>query len=142
MDNVPVRKLNFGWQFLRGTSQELALSAPAHHILYHGARGPGKTDTQLMRFRRNVGRGYGTAWRGIIFDREYKNLDDLVMKSKRWFYDFQDGAVFLESNSTYKWKWPTGEELLFRVAKSLDDYWAYHGHEYPLIGWNELTKYP
>lgn len=142
MDNVPVRKLNFGWQFLRGTSQELALSAPAHHILYHGARGPGKTDTQLMRFRRNVGRGYGASWRGIIFDREYKNLDDLVMKSKRWFYDFQDGAIFLESNSTYKWKWPTGEELLFRVAKSLDDYWAYHGHEYPFIGWNELTKYP
>lgn len=131
----------FGWQFLRGTSQELALSAPAHHVLYHGARGPGKTDTQLMRFRSRVGLGYGSFWRGIIFDKEYKQLDDLVTKSKRWFNEFNDGAVFLESGSTYKWKWPTGEELLFRQAQRLDDYWTYHGHEYPFIGWNELTKY-
>jgi hypothetical protein len=38
-----------------------------------------------MRFRRNVGVGYGAFWRGVIFDREYKNLDDLVNKSRRWF---------------------------------------------------------
>lgn len=135
-------QLNYGWQFLRGTSQELALSAPAHIVLYHGARGPGKTDTQLMRFRSRVGLGYGSFWRGIIFDREYKNLDDLVTKSKRWFNEFGDGARFLESGKDYKWKWPTGEELLFRVVARLDDYWGYHGHEYPFIGWNELTKYP
>lgn len=140
MDNAALKQ-DLGWQFLRGTSQELALCAPAHHILFHGTRGPGKTDTQLMRFRRLVGRGYGPFWRGIIFDREYKNLDDLVVKSKRWFYDFNDGARFLESGKDYKWKWPTGEELLFRVAAREDDYWNYHGHEYPFIGWNELTKY-
>lgn len=141
MDNH-ARKVEFGWKFLPNTSQALALSAPAHHILYHGARGPGKTDTQLMRYRRNVGRGYGAFWRGIIFDREYKNLDDLVTKSKRWFYDFNDGGRFLESGKDYKWKWPTGEELLFRVATRQEDYWSYHGHEYAFIGWNELTKYP
>lgn len=134
-------KIEYGWRFLRGTSQELALSAPAHIILYHGARGPGKTDTQLMRFRSRVGLGYGPFWRGIIFDREYKHLDDLVTKSKRWFTEFDDGARFLESGKDYKWKWPTGEELLFRVVAKLDDYWSYHGHEYPFIGWNELTKY-
>lgn len=131
----------YGWNFIDNTSQELALGADAHHILYHGTRGPGKTDTQLMRFRRNCNRGYGAFWRGIIFDMEYKNLDDLIMKSKRWFYDFNDGATFLESTSQLKWKWPTGEELLFRSVKTPDDYWAYHGHEYPFIGWNELTKY-
>lgn len=134
-------KLDYGWQYLRGTSQELALSAPADIVLYHGARGPGKTDTQLMRFRSRVGLGYGTFWRGIIFDREYKHLDDLVTKSKRWFNEFGDGAKFLESAKDYKWRWPTGEELLFRVVNKLDDYWSYHGHEYPFIGWNELTKY-
>lgn len=130
-----------GWSYLDNTSQELALGVDAHHILYHGTRGPGKTDTQLMRFRRNCNRGYGPFWRGIIFDMEYKNLDDLIMKSKRWFYDFNDGAVFLESTSQLKWKWPGGEELLFRSVKTPDDYWSYHGHEYPFIGWNELTKY-
>lgn len=133
---------NIIWHYHEGTSQEFALSILANDILYCGTRGPGKTDTQLMRFRRNVGRGYGSFWRGIIFDREYKNLDDLVIKSKRWFLPLQDGCQWLASNSDYKWRWPTGEELLFRQVKKLDDYWQYHGHEYPFIGWNELTKYP
>lgn len=129
------------WQPLPG-SQTLAMSCPAHIILYHGTRGPGKTDSQLMRFRRYVGLGYGRHWRGIIFDREYKNLDDLVSKSMRWFPEFKDGARFLSSKSDYRWVWPTGEELLFRAIKRETDYWGYHGQEFPFIGWNELTKYP
>lgn len=129
------------WEALKG-SQSLALSCPAQHILFHGTRGPGKTDTQLMRFRMRVGQGYGAFWRGIIFDREYKNLDDLISKSLRWFPEFGDGARFLSSKSDYRWVWPTGEELLFRAIKKESEYWGYHGQEYPFIGWNELTKYP
>lgn len=132
------------WQSLPG-SQTLALSCPAHITLYHGTRGPGKTDAQLIRFRRNVGIGYGRFWRGVIFDREYKNLDDLVSKSMRWFPNiFDEGCKprFLSSKSDYRWVWETGEELLFRVIKRPTDYWAYHGQEFPFIGWNELTKYP
>lgn len=123
-------------------SQTLALSCPADIILFHGTRGPGKTDAQLMRFRRNVGRGYGKFWRGVIFDRRYKNLDDLVSKSQRWFPEFNDGARFLSSKSDFRWVWRTGEELLFRTAEKESDYWDYHGQEFPFIGWNELTKYP
>jgi hypothetical protein len=130
------------WEPLKGTSQEIALDTRCHHTLYCGTRGPGKTDVQIMRFRRRVGMGYGAFWRGVIFDREYKHLDDLVSKSKRWFYRFKDGAEFKESTVSYKWVWPTGEELLFRVVKDDDDYWDYHGQEFPFIGWNELTKYP
>jgi hypothetical protein len=130
------------WEPIPGTSQELALDSRAHHTLYTGTRGPGKSDTQLMRFRRRVGIGYGEFWRGVIFDREYKHLDDLVSKSKRWFYRFNDGAEFKESAKDYKWVWPTGEELLFRQFKTKEDYQNYHGQEYPFIGWNELTKYP
>jgi hypothetical protein len=69
-------------------------------------------------------------------------LDDLVSKSKRWFYSFNDGAVFLTAKSDYKWVWPTGEELLFRSIMDPEDYWQYHGQEFPFIGWNELCKYP
>lgn len=130
------------WEPIAGTSQELALDTRCHHTLYHGARGPGKTITQLMRFRSRVGKGYGSYWRGIIFDREFKNLADLVAQSKRFFSQFNDGAKFLHGASEYKWVWPTGEELLFRHAKKPSDYDNFHGHEYPFIGWNELTKYP
>lgn len=129
------------WKPLPG-SQTLAMCCPAHVLLYHGTRGPGKTDAQLMRFRRHVGQGYGRHWRGVIFDRQYKNLDDLVSKSMRWFPEFKDGVKFLASKSDYKWVWPTGEELMFRTIQRPADYWSYHGQEFPFIGWNELTKYP
>lgn len=128
------------WVPLPG-SQELALSCPANHILFDGTRGPGKTEAQLMKFRRYVGIGYGRFWRGVIFDHEYKNLDDLVSKSKHLFKKFGDGARFLNGQGQYKWVWPTGEELLLRAAKDEADYWDHHGHEFPFIGFNELTKY-
>lgn len=125
------------------SSQELALDSRATHTLYTGSRGPGKTDCQLMRFARFVGVGYGSAWRGIIFDRKYKNLDDLIIKSKKWFPRiFGKRCEFREAKGDYKWVWDTGEELLFRVFAKTSDYDNYHGHEYPFIGWNELTKFP
>lgn len=129
------------WEPLPG-SQALLMSCPCNHILYEGTRGPGKTDGQIMFFRKHVGIGYGRFWRGVIFDREYKNLDDLISKSLRWFPQFFDGARFLSSRSDYKWVWPGGEELLFRQVKKKADYWSYHGQEFPFIGWNELSKYP
>lgn len=140
--NPQLLSTNVIWQAIPGTSQEIAIDTRAAHTLYHGTRGPGKTITQLMRFRRHVGLGYGEFWRGIIFDREFKNLADIVAQSKRFFYKYNDGAKFLTSHSEYKWVWPTGEELLFRHVKVLEDYDDYHGHEYPFIGWNELTKQP
>lgn len=130
------------WRPIPETSQQMAFESDCDHTLYTGTRGPGKTDAQLMKFRKNVGQGYGPFWRGIILDREYKNLDDLILKSRRWFPEFNDGCKFLSSTSALKWIWPTGEELLFRSADKEQDYWQFHGHEYPFIGWNELTKYP
>lgn len=130
------------WKPIVDSSQEFAIDTRAHHTLYHGARGPGKTITQLMRFRSRVGIGYGSYWRGVIFDREFKNLSDLVTQSNRFFLQFDDGAIWHKAPTDYKWVWPTGEELLFRHVKKLDDYTSYHGHEYSFIGWNELTKNP
>lgn len=109
--------------------------------LYWGTRGNGKTEVQLMDFRRNVGIGYGPYWRGVLFDLEYKNLGDIVARSRKLFPLFDDGAEWKASTSEYKWVWPSGEELLFRAASKVSDYDDYHGHEYPWIGWNELTKH-
>lgn len=138
----PVEPGNFEvvWEPQAG-SQSIAIASPCHHTLYEGARGPGKTVTQLMRFLRHVGRGYGEFWRGVIFDLEFDDLGGLIAESKKWFLKFGDGAQWYSSGSLYKWVWPTGEELLFRWAKKVEDYEGFHGHEYPFIGWNELTKH-
>ncbi|QBZ71749.1 hypothetical protein [Pseudomonas phage KP1] len=131
------------WRPLPG-SQQIAIASMASHTLYEGARGPGKTLTQLMRFYRNVGKGYGRVWRGLILDLEFDHLSGIVTESKKWFGEngkLRDGAVFLKSAQEYKWVWPSGEELLFRHVKKLEDYEGFHGHEYPFLGWNELTKH-
>jgi hypothetical protein len=124
------------------SSQEIALDTRCDDTLLTGTRGGGKTEVQLMRFRRHVGIGYGSYWRGIIFDMEYKSLDDIVEKSARLFKQFDDGAHFMKSKADYRWVWPTGEQLLLRRMSDPEDYWDYHGHEYPWIAWNELSKYP
>jgi hypothetical protein len=133
---------NVVWKPIEGSSQEIAIDTRCNETLFCGPRGPGKTDAQLMRFRRRVGLGYGKFWRGVIFDREYKNLDDVIAKADRWFPKFNDGAQYLSSTNSLKWVWPTGEQLLFRSIKKREDYDDYHGQEYPFIGWNELTKFP
>lgn len=135
------------WQPVPGlnghpSSQALAVSCKCNVVLYDGSRGPGKTDAQLMRFRSMVGLGYGKFLRGVILDRQFNNLGDMIAKSEKHFKAFNDGARFLRSGADMKWVWPTGEELLFRVIKRESDYLNFHGQEFPWIGWNELTKYP
>lgn len=131
------------WQAQPG-SQELFLRCPYREVCYSGTRGPGKTDAMLMAFAQHCGKGYGQFWRGIIFRREYKHLDDIISKSKRWFNQLTGAnkPKFLSGQGQMKWVWPTGEELLFRTFNGPDDYWNYHGHEYPFIGWEELTSWP
>ncbi len=95
-----------------------------------------------MSFAQHCGKGYGEHWRGVIFRKEYKHLDDIITKSKRWFNRMTaNKPKFLSSQGALKWVWPTGEELLFRTFENPDDYWNYHGHEYPFIGWEELTQW-
>lgn len=118
-------------------SQVSFLSCPIFEALYEGTRGPGKTDALLMDFAQHCGMGYGPAWRGILFRETYPQLADVVAKSKAWFPLM--GAEFNEAKMS--WKFPGGEELLFRHMRKKDDYWNYHGHSYPWIGWEELTNW-
>jgi hypothetical protein len=130
------------WMPLPG-SQFVFLSCPIYEALYEGTRGPGKTLTLLMDFAKDVGKGYGKTWRGILFRREYKDLDDVVKKIEEWFPLMfgEKGFRFLKSKSEYMVIWPTGEALLLRHLEKVEDYDNYHGHEYPWLGFEELTQW-
>jgi hypothetical protein len=120
-------------------SQVHFLSCPVFECLLEGTRGGGKTDALLMSFAQFVGVGFGPAWRGVLFRETYPQLADVVKKSKRWFRQFWPAAKFNEAD--FRWTFPTGEELLLRHGRVEDDYWNYHGHEYPWIGFEELTNW-
>lgn len=123
-------------------SQQLFLECPVYECLYTGSRGFGKSLSLLMDYAKEVGKGYGKAWRGILFRRQFGDLDDIVRKIEEWFPQMWPGFRFLKSKSEYSATWPTGEALLLRHMRGPDDYEDYHGHEYPWIGWEELTQWP
>lgn len=97
------------------------------------------TDALIMDFAQHVGQGHGAAWSGILFRKTYPQLGDVVAKTHRWF-----PRIFPEAKFNWgrmSWIWPTGEVLRFRHMARPEDYWNYHGHEYPWIGWEELTSW-
>lgn len=101
--------------------------------------GGGKTDVLLMDFAKNVGRGWGASWKGVLFRENFPDLQDVISKSLKWFSQIFPDARYNRSN--HMWQFATGEQLFFRHARVPDDYWNFHGHEYPWIGWEELTNW-
>jgi len=123
-----------------GSQEAFLASTPIFEVLFEGTRGGGKTDCLLMSFGNHVGKGFGAAWKGILFRQTYKQLGDVISKTQKWFPQIWPQAKFNQSDSS--WSWPTGEKLLLRQFMKADDYWNYHGHEYPWIGWEELCNWP
>jgi hypothetical protein len=92
-----------------------------------------------MDFAQFVGRGWGPSWRGILFRQNYPNLEEVITKSLKWFKRVFPKAVYKDGK--HVWIWPTGERLYFRHAAREQDYYNYHGHEFPWIAWEELTNW-
>lgn len=121
-------------------SQEAFLSCPFPEALYEGQRGPGKTDALLMDFAQEIGKGYGREWRGVLFRRTFPELGDVIEKAQKWFPLLFKGSSYNKQDHSYHFA--TGETLLFRHFLRPSDYYSYHGHAYPWIGWEELTTWP
>lgn len=99
------------------------------------------SDCLLMDYLAEVGKGYGAAWRGIIFRCEGKDLEDLSAKCAKWIPRMFPNARRIGGTGRERWIFKDGEQLLLRIGKVEADYWAYHGHEYPYIGFDELTAW-
>ena len=121
-------------------SQEAYLSCPIFEVLFHGNRGPGKTDALIMDFAQHVGQGWGPEWRGIIFRRTYPELEDIINKSGKWFPQIFPDAQY--NRQSHTWTFRDGESLRFRHFAKPTDYNNYHGHAYTFIGWEEITNWP
>lgn len=133
-------ELEVAWGPQQG-SQEAFLTCPIFEVLYEGTRGPGKTDALLMDFAKNVGRGWGSEWRGVLFRQTFPQLSDVIAKSQKWFKAIF-GRRARYNKADHVWTFSTGEQLLLRHMKTEDDYWNFHGHAYPWIGWEELCNWP
>jgi len=126
------------WEPFKG-SQTKFMTCPAWECLLHGNRGGGKTDVLLMDFAQGVGRGYGQDYRGLLLREATTELGDIISKTKKWFPQMFPTAKYNASRKI--WTFEDGETLWLNYARTEDDYWQYHGHEYPWIGWEELTNH-
>jgi hypothetical protein len=106
-------------------------------LLYGGAVFGGKSDFLLGDFAQDVPRPYGQHWHGILFRKNYPQLEDLIARSKEIYPSWFPGVNW--SNQTKTWTWPNGATLKMRFMESDDDWMEYWGHAYTWIGWDEIA---
>lgn len=141
-DHIPQNR-PINWAAHRG-AQDAFLSCQVQEVLAEGERGGGKTDCLIMGFTKYCGPeyGFGRAWTGILFAHTYKQLDDVLAKVEKTILpSLGEHRVTLVHGQKPEMRFKTGERLLFRHMAHERDYWNYHGHEYPYIAWEELTRW-
>lgn len=121
--------------------QNFLMASPAFEMLAWGNRGGGKSDWLLADFCNDVGKGAKGDWRGLILRREYKDLADIVERSKKRIPQLIPGAKFHASADALGWTFPDGAKLLFRHAKRPEDISQYLGQEWPWLGFDELCNW-
>ncbi len=129
------------------TGKVYCIEVPLTHSFILRQRGSvwlsGNSDSLLLSFASGVGKGYGKGYRGILFRKEFGDLDDIVRKVETIFPRiYGEGFRFLKSKSEYTAIWKTGEALLLRNLPNEDAYREYHGHSYAWMGFEELTQWP
>jgi hypothetical protein len=123
------------WQPHMGPQNDF-LASSAFEALTGGARGGGKSEGLIMdplpqtRF---------AEFRGVFFRLTYPDLSQLIERTHKYYKKICPKAYW---NGTEKeWRFPSGAKLLFRFLKNDDDWIHYQGHEYPWMGFEELTQF-
>src|SRR5882672_8189638 len=109
-------------------------------LLYGGAVFGGKSDFLLGDFAQDVPGPYGKHWHGILFRKTYKQLEELIARSKEIYPAWFPGCKWHASGVDFEkcWVWPNGATLKMRHLESDIDWNEYWGHSYTWIGWDEL----
>ena len=118
-------------------SQRLFCASKSYEVFYSGTRGNGKSECALYKAMSAIGKGYGRLCRIIIFRMNYKDLDDLIEKSKFMFLGYYPGAVYKKQEKA--WVFPEGETVIF---SNLDDYSSVLGKGFLKMIIDELPEMP
>lgn len=124
------------WQPQPGPQTAL-IQCPVFETFYGGARGGGKTESSLGDWLQHSSM-YGENAVGVFFRRRFKQLSEVIARSKQIFGKL--GAKYNETKS--EWTMPNGARLLFRYLEKDSDAEEYQGHSYTRIYIEELTNFP
>ncbi|MFZ8942179.1 MAG: hypothetical protein ACO2ZK_09375 [Gemmobacter sp.] len=129
----------------QGRSAARFLTSTAFEALYHGGRGCQKTDTLIFDFLRDVGRGYGRHWRGLLIRERAKGLEEVIERLDYYVPQMWPGAIFRASGGkkpVMYWEFPSGETLQIAHACHPRQYADHHGGQKTWLGVDEATNQP
>jgi len=124
------------WQPQPGPQTAL-IECPVFEVFFGGARGGGKTEASLGDWLQHSAQ-YGEAAIGVFFRRKFKQLSEVIARSKQLFGKI--GAKYNEQKA--EWIMPGGGRLLFRYLERDSDADEYQGHNYTRIYVEEVTNFP
>lgn len=124
------------WQPQPGPQVAL-LQCPVFEVFYGGARGGGKTESSLGDWMQHSSL-YGEAAIGVFFRRKFKQLHEIIARSKMLLPKL--GAKYNETKA--EWTMKNGARLMFRYLERDIDAEEYQGHSYTRVYIEELTNFP
>ena len=118
------------------------LAAGEDEVLYGGAAGGGKSDgiiIDALGLQQNA-IDY-KSYQAIIFRRTFKELSDLIDRSKEIYNQNIPGARYT-SSPNHVWTFPSGAKIEFGHINHPQERFKYRGRQFAYIGWDELTLFP
>ena len=92
-------------------------------------------------FQESVGCGYGKHLHGLLLCKSYDVTRKVFVRLA--CHSMTHGSDVRTDVFEHKITWPAGgESLMVRTLKDADDYWKFHGHAYPWIGFESITDWP
>lgn len=125
------------WQANPGPQTAL-IECPIKEVFYGGARGGGKTEGSIGDWLEHANT-YGEGAVGIFFRRTFKQLEEVIARTKQIFPRL--GAQYYELPKA-EWVMPGGGRLKFRYLERDSDAEEYQGHSYTRIYIEEATNFP
>jgi len=118
-----------------------AFLAQTDEVFYGGGRGSGKSSWLYGKVVDHVQRYRGKS-KMIFFRENFDDLADLIDKGKD-ILEEHDLATFVSGQTrTFRFKGPfEGAWLKMRQVEHIDDVKKYKGHEYTLIGFDEICDF-
>lgn len=127
----------YAWRPQEGTQLKAITATWCEELFFGGARGGGKSDYLLGDYAQDIS-VYAQHWHGILFRKQLDELGELIKRSKEIFPPM--GGIFKIQAKT--WHFPNGATLKLRSLDRQDDAEKYQGHQYPWIGFDELSNWP
>ena len=112
------------------------MSRPEDEVFYGGAAGGGKSDALVCEALRQI---HHPRYKAILFRKTYKQLDDLIWKSRLYYPLASPKAKY--NQSEHVWTFPSGAKIYFGSMPHRDSRFDYQGRSYAFIGFDELTHF-